>query len=658
MMENENNPSDQASPSWSSSRAPLFGVTLALMMVVAIGSYALRGISSSRDNSDCYEQENPPVDQAPKDYTQWEKPLVALILSGQMHGFIDPCGCSEPQYGGLIRRFNFIQSLKAKSWDVVGIDMGELPHIKGIHEQNLLKYDLSIKALSAMDYRAVGIGRNEMLLPLGEGLAQIWDKKKPYPRLLNLTLGQTAPGQQYHDLNVRPYEIIDHTTPKIGVVNLMGHDLRDKLEPLKEKFLFNQDELPKALKAFADAGVEIGVILHHEYPVVDKNIPAGFKQEQAIENARRELAVKCVKFCDAERKKNPKIPPIHLIMVLTELPEPSALMRPIDPKPTQLVEIGHKGKYVGLLGVYRAGKAYRLQYQMVLMSPEWQTKKGQEKNNAVIALMEDYNQELKRHDMLAKFPRSLHHNQIPEQNQKGLKATYVGSKRCGDCHDHAWKVWAKTPHFGATQTLEDLKHPSGRHYDPECMMCHTTGFKHPGGYNDPVAGLAAWPPPVGLKPNPKQLHKLNDKLRGVGCESCHGPGSEHEKNPDDAKLYDLINPYRPSKAERALEEKVEKKTITPQQAAQLAELFKTRIGPMGANLCMKCHDSENDVNWGQPGKDTADKWRGGKHPLIHRTPRNNNGAGDPPPAKGNNPPAVVIDPGPPIVIEIIQEKKK
>jgi hypothetical protein len=658
MMENENNPSDQASPSWSSSRAPLFGVTLALMMVVAIGSYALRGISSSRDNSDCYEQENPPVDQAPKDYTQWEKPLVALILSGQMHGFIDPCGCSEPQYGGLIRRFNFIQSLKAKSWDVVGIDMGELPHIKGIHEQNLLKYDLSIKALSAMDYRAVGIGRNEMLLPLGEGLAQIWDKKKPYPRLLNLTLGQTAPGQQYHDLNVRPYEIIDHTTPKIGVVNLMGHDLRDKLEPLKEKFLFNQDELPKALKAFADAGVEIGVILHHEYPVVDKNIPAGFKQEQAIENARRELAVKCVKFCDAERKKNPKIPPIHLIMVLTELPEPSALMRPIDPKPTQLVEIGHKGKYVGLLGVYRAGKAYRLQYQMVLMSPEWQTKKGQEKNNAVIALMEDYNQELKRHDMLAKFPRSLHHNQIPEQNQKGLKATYVGSKRCGDCHDHAWKVWAKTPHFGATQTLEDLKHPSGRHYDPECMMCHTTGFKHPGGYNDPVAGLAAWPPPVGLKPNPKQLHKLNDKLRGVGCESCHGPGSEHEKHPDDAKLYDLINPYRPSKAERALEEKVEMKTITPQQAAQLAELFKKRIGPMGANLCMKCHDGENDVNWGQPGKDTADKWRGGKHPLIHRTPRNNNGAGDPPPAKGNNPPAVVIDPGPPIVIEIIQEKKK
>jgi hypothetical protein len=435
--------------------------------------------------------------------------------------------------------------------------------------------------------------------------------------------------------------------------------LRDELEPLKEKFLFNQDELPKALKAFADAGVEIGIILHHEYPVVDKNIPAGFKKEQAIENARRQLAVNCVKFCDAERKKNPKIPPIHVIMVLTELPEPSALMRPIDPKPTQLVEIGHKGKYVGLLGVYRAGKAYRLQYQMVLMSPEWQTKKGQEKNNAVTALMEDYNQQLKRQDMLAKFPRSTHRNQNQPQGQKGLKATYLGSEQCSRCHAEAYAAWEKTPHFYATKTLEKAEHPSGRQYDPECMMCHTTGFKHPGGYYDLVTKLADWPPkPNDPKPDPKKFQKHNINLRGVGCESCHGPCSEHEKNPNNAKLYDLINPYRLSKEERGLEEKAEKKSIKPKEKARLDQLFSARMRLMGPKLCMKCHDSENDVNWGQPGKDTADKWKGGKHPLIHRKPTNNHGAGDPPPAKGNNPPAVVNDPAPPIVIEIIQDKKK
>jgi len=293
------------------------------------------------------------------------------------------------------------------------------------------------------------------------------------------------------------------------------------------------------------------------------------------------------------------------------------------------------------------------------MSPEWQTKKDQEKNNTVIALMEDYNQKLKRHAMLDKYPRTLHYNQIPAQNQKGLKATYIGSEQCSRCHAEAYAVWEKTPHFKATKTLDELTYPSGRQFDPECMICHTTGLKHPGGYNNLVTKLADWPPkPNDPKPDPKKVQKHNENLRGVGCESCHGPCSEHEKNPDDAKLYDLINPYRPSKAERTLEEKVEKKTITSPEAAQLADLFKKRIGPMGANLCMKCHDGENDVNWGQPGKDTADKWKGGKHPLIHRTPKSNTGAADPPPAKENNAPAVVNDPDPPIVIEIIQGKKK
>ena len=183
---------------------------------------------------------------------------------------------APPQHGGLTRRYNFIQSLKARQWDVVGIDLGELPSLKGIGKQNRLKFDLSVKALAAMNYRALGIGLDETLLPLGDGLADIWDKKRPYPRPLNLSLDKTAPGESYHDLNVRQYEIIGDTMPKIGVISMMGPDLRKELEN-QEKFLTNMDELPKALNEFAKAGVEIGVILHHEYPKIDeKKFPPGF----------------------------------------------------------------------------------------------------------------------------------------------------------------------------------------------------------------------------------------------------------------------------------------------------------------------------------------------------------------------------------------------
>src|SRR5262245_51192039 len=31
----------------------------------------------------------------------WPAPAVALLLSGEMHGYIEPCGCSLHQLGGL-----------------------------------------------------------------------------------------------------------------------------------------------------------------------------------------------------------------------------------------------------------------------------------------------------------------------------------------------------------------------------------------------------------------------------------------------------------------------------------------------------------------------------------------------------------------------------
>ena len=211
------------------------GVALILFALIGGGYFTLRAVpiktyfGCETEESEFY----PPDDQLPQGYAKWEKPLVAIVLTGQMHGYNDPCGCSNPQYGGLTRRYNFIQSLKEKKWDVVGIDMGELPQLKGIHKQNLLKYELSMRALRAMDYRAIGIGRDEILTPLGEALAQVWSKDKPFPRPISLSLAQTAPGQILHELNVRPYEIIE-TTPKIGVISLMGQDLRDDLKRLEK----------------------------------------------------------------------------------------------------------------------------------------------------------------------------------------------------------------------------------------------------------------------------------------------------------------------------------------------------------------------------------------------------------------------------------------
>src|SRR5262245_14622359 len=44
-----------------------------------------------------------------RDWPADKPPALALVLSGQEHGYLQPCGCSRPQLGGLPRRYNFLQ---------------------------------------------------------------------------------------------------------------------------------------------------------------------------------------------------------------------------------------------------------------------------------------------------------------------------------------------------------------------------------------------------------------------------------------------------------------------------------------------------------------------------------------------------------------------
>src|SRR5262249_15321878 len=62
-------------------------------------------------------------------FVGWDKPRppdLAIVISGQTHGYLQPCGCSYPQKGGLARRYNFMQTLKDKGWPVTAVDLGDI----------------------------------------------------------------------------------------------------------------------------------------------------------------------------------------------------------------------------------------------------------------------------------------------------------------------------------------------------------------------------------------------------------------------------------------------------------------------------------------------------------------------------------------------------
>lgn len=84
------------------------------------------------------------------------------------------------------------------------------------------------------------------------------------------------------------------------------------------------------------------------------------------------------------------------------------------------------------------------------------------------------------------------------------KTLYLGSDACASCHQNAFKVWKKSAHATAFETLQRID----RHHEDDCVSCHVTGWND-GGYVS---------------------EKKTNHLKGVQCENCHGPGKDHVLN--------------------------------------------------------------------------------------------------------------------------------
>jgi 2',3'-cyclic-nucleotide 2'-phosphodiesterase (5'-nucleotidase family) len=151
------------------SEKPQFGRRLTIaactLALLALGFVWLRQSAQDSHALQIKEDAKPPSPF----FRHWDQPQLAIVLTGQMYGYLQPCGCSEPQYGGLARRFNLIRSLKDKGWPVVAMDLGDLAAHSS--PQDLLKFETTMQALEVMGYTAVGLGRNEFYLPLINALA-------------------------------------------------------------------------------------------------------------------------------------------------------------------------------------------------------------------------------------------------------------------------------------------------------------------------------------------------------------------------------------------------------------------------------------------------------------------------------------------------------
>ena len=110
-------------------------------------------------------KENGPI------FVDWPKPKLALVITGNQDGYLEPCGCAglDRMKGGMSRRYSLFRQLREKGWPLVGIDVGGIA--KGFGKQAELKFQIAINAMSEMRYNAATLGLTDLHLPTAEVMA-------------------------------------------------------------------------------------------------------------------------------------------------------------------------------------------------------------------------------------------------------------------------------------------------------------------------------------------------------------------------------------------------------------------------------------------------------------------------------------------------------
>ncbi|MDY3561333.1 multiheme c-type cytochrome [Gemmata sp. JC673] len=539
------------------------------------------------------------------DWPKDQKPDAALVLTGQTFGYLQPCGCSRPQTGGLERRAYFIDQLKKKGWPVAGVDLGDLyPEKVAVREQGTLKYVAAMNALREMGYIAVGVGETELKGGLDELLGNYIVQKEQPPFTLAGNIvgpGVDATGKPVlfpREQRFRPgagkrpivelTEVADVGGVPVGVAGVVGNPLavlaREKKFDTSIDFAKPQDALVAARDALAKHPKKprLNVLIYQGSMADAQNVAKNFPEFNVI-------------LCQA----SDALPPLKPNYVNTTAGT------------TAIVEVGHKGQHVGVVGAFKKpGGGFELRYQLVPLGEEFNQPgtdaEALQKNKALQSL-QWYAERVKKDIVLGKdYPRTLHAAQIhaAELKPKGVSLRYVGAEACKACHQAEYKKWADVDpdekslaHSHAMKSLEKYAHrPNLRQFDGECVKCHTVGFNHSTGYED---------------------EKKTPQLKNVGCENCHGPGSGHVADPKNKQLTELLSQWKQGLApapgqnairlpDKAFMEKMAK--LGPEERGKMAQPPATQllINRVSA-MCMECHDHDADPhfdiykNWAKIG---------------------------------------------------------
>jgi len=450
------------------------------------------------------------MEAASQAWKDWTFPKALFVITGRQHGYIEPCGCTglDRQKGGMARRYTLIKQLRDKGWPVLAIDAGN--QVRRFGRQAEIKLQQTAKALKQMNYSAVGLGPDDLRLGVGE--------------LLAVAAGETEDDTPFASANV---VLIDPS-------------------------------LMPSTKQVSIGEVTVGITSIIDPESISGQISDDIKIDDPVRAAKRavsqwrpdQVSFRILMLYGSEelaRKIATEVSSYNLIVLAGGYGEPTFQPITLPNSRTRIIMTGEKGMYAGLLGLFDRGES---KYARVPLTHEF------EDAPEMRQLMKEYQDQLKDIGLsgLGLVPGIPH--------PSGQK--YVGTKKCGECHKTAYEIWQSTPHAMATDDLVKPPKERGdipRHFDPECLSCHSTGW-NPQEYYPYLSGYLSL--------------EGSKHLLGNGCENCHGPGSEHSAAEETGS------------------------TISITRRDELRQAMQLPLA-QAKKKCMTCHDIDNSPDFHEDG---------------------------------------------------------
>jgi hypothetical protein len=456
----------------------------------------------------------------------------AVMFMTGLKGYLEPCGCTaDVLLGGIERIVGYVSAAETLYRGTVMVDSGDLLFSESDLQEHQIapeksSIDVLVKAYQAMDVRVTVPG--ELDFALG---ASFYGETLERMGVEPLAANATVTG-----VETKPSAVKTVGSWKVGFVGSVEPSLFDEIDVVSTK-----PAVPAVRKQVQQIRDTVGavVVLHHgglasakelleEVDGVDFVVVGHKPREKASPDAvgggftletfdqGRYVGVlslhqrdKSRPFENARVGADQSVDEIdrqiqHVKDSLSKLPTDEGAEAPpiVDRLEERLASLKQKRAEAEGGGVELPSGERGFVYRSVGMRPGFPISGEIQKARA------SHNRRLKRLSMQVEREVASVEEGEP---------TYIGSNQCAGCHGDSHEFWKKTDHASAVQTLKERN----KAFDQKCIGCHVVGYEKPGGS---VLGKLEYEATVDGR-------SITKNLKDVGCESCHGPGSNHWTQP-------------------------------------------------------------------------------------------------------------------------------